>query len=228
MDEIARFAIYAVPDGAFYRTGADWLGWDSVAGAETQHPVLDGLPGSAAVLTETPRKYGFHATLKAPFRLAHDTTRTDLERAVAAFASARPPIEIAALEIRPIAGFVAAVPAVPTPALSDLAGALVTALDAFRGPLSEAELARRRKAPLTERQDEMLRRWGYPYVFDEFRYHMTLSGRLSADAAEALSRRLHEHFASVMPVPYVLRDLALLGEARDGRFHVLNRYALAG
>ena len=114
------------------------------------------------------------------------------------------------------------------PALSDFAAATVAGLDPFRAPPSEAELDRRRRVGLSASQERMLKYWGYPYVFDEFRFHLTLSGRLEEAEACALADRLTAHFAPVLPEPYRIDSLGLLGEAADGRFHLLHRYTLAG
>ena len=228
MIDYTRYAIFAVPDGAFFRAGSDWLGWDSAAGAEVEQPSLDGLPGDAAEITATPRKYGFHGTIKPPFRLAGGTRREDLEAALAAFCSVRPAVELPKLVIRRLGGFVACVPEASSSALSDLASATVAGLDPFRAPPSEAELERRRHVGLSASQEKMLQYWGYPYVFDEFRFHLTLSGRLEEAEADRLAERLTRHFAPVLPEPYVIDSLGLLGEASDGRFHLLHRYTLAG
>ena len=117
MDGFKRFGLYVVPEGAFYRAGADWLGWDSVAGAAVAQPDLPGLPGAAAEITSTPRKYGFHGTVKPPFRLADGTDAKGLDAAARAFCATRAPVTIPALETRRLGGFIAVVPAEPSEAL---------------------------------------------------------------------------------------------------------------
>jgi len=224
----ARYAIFAVPDGAFFSAGSDWLGWNSETGTDVSHPDLDGLPAPAPDLTATPRKYGFHGTIKPPFRLIEGARQEDLENALSAFCAVRAPIEIPRLVIRRLGGFVACVPDEPVESLTALAAATVAGLDPFRAPPAQAELDRRRRVGLSASQEKMLQYWGYPYVFDEFRFHLTLSGRLDEPQAEALAARLTTHFAPVLPTPYRVDSLGLLGEAPDGRFHLLHRYTLAG
>ncbi|WP_223252672.1 DUF1045 domain-containing protein [Paracoccus mutanolyticus] len=68
--EFRRYAIYHLPEGALGRMGTAWLGWDPRRGSPAARPVVRALPGDAEALTRAPRPYGFHATLKAPFRLA--------------------------------------------------------------------------------------------------------------------------------------------------------------
>lgn len=228
MDRFRRFGLYVVPEGAFYRTGAAWLGWDSVAGCTVKSPDLPGLPDRVAALTRTPRKYGFHGTVKPPFRLAAGTEAADLDAAARAFCGVRAPVVIPSLEVRQLGGFVAVVPAVPSDGLADLAAATVEALDAFRAPLTEDELARRRASGLTDRQDALLTRWGYPFVKEEFRFHLTLTGRLPATEAETVLDVLAAHFAPVLPAPFVIDSLCLMGEGEDGLFHLVHRYNLSG
>src|SRR5690606_25376449 len=123
------------------------------------------------------RHYGFHATLKAPFRLAPGVSPERLRAAVADFAARRPAFAVPAMKVSAIGGFLAVTLATPSPAMQALADAAVAELDAFRAPPTEAEIARRLQGGLTSQQEALLRRWGYPYVFEEFRFHMTLTGR---------------------------------------------------
>lgn len=222
-----RFAIYALPEGGFYRKGAEWLGWDSVAGRACAHPDLPALPQTPERITATPRKYGLHGTLKPPFRLADGYGPRDMEAACAALAARMAPVTLPALVIRRLGGFIAAVPTEETPDLRHLADECVRDLDVLRAPADAAELSRRRKAGLSARQEELLAQWGYPYVMEEFRFHITLTGHLPHGEVEAVTEALKAHFAPVLPKPFVIGDIALLGEY-EGRFHLIHRYALGG
>ncbi|AHM04565.1 Protein RcsF [Roseibacterium elongatum DSM 19469] len=228
MDRFKRYGIYAVPEGPLYRAGAQWLGWDSVTGTSLAQPEVAGLTATAAALTATPRKYGFHGTIKPPFRLTHPDEADALDAAARAFCATRSPVVIDRLELRRLGSFIAIVPATPDPALSALASATVEALDGFRAPASEAELAKRRKPGLSDRQEHYLRRWGYPYVMDAFRFHLTLTGKLPSAQAEVTRAALATHFAPVLTAPFVLDSLCLMGEDAEGMFHLLHRYTLAG
>ena len=123
-------------------------------------------------------------------------------------------------------GFLALVPAGDVLGLTDIAAQVVERLDPLRAPLTEAEIARRRPERLTPRQRELLDQFGYPYVMEEFRFHLTLSGRLTDDQMTMLRPLALAHFDGLQPEPFVLEDLCLFGEAADGRFHILNRYPL--
>ncbi len=228
MTGFTRYAIYVVPQGPFYDQGAALLGWDSVAGQPVAQPDVPGLTMPVAKMTATPRKYGFHGTIKPPFRLQQGTTEDGFRNAVIDFCAGLAPVTIPELSIRRLGGFVAAVPSVPSKDLRALAWRVVEGLDPFRAPLTEAELARRRRAGLSPRQEALLTQWGYPYVMEEFRFHLTLTGHLPETDADATLEVLKDHFAPALPRPYVIADLALLGEAQDGRFHVIDRAPLAG
>lgn len=226
--EYRRYGIYVVPEGAFYAAGAAWLGWDSAAGIPVPHGHVPDLPDTAEAMTATPRKYGFHGTIKPPFFLADGTDVDGLHEAAAAFCASRAPVTIPQLEVRRLGGFIAVVPSEPNAALADLAGATVEALDTFRAPPSDAELARRRKAGLSDRQEALLQTWGYPYVMEEFRFHLTLTGRLPSEKADLARAALDAYIAPALPQPWIIDSLCMLGEDDEGRFHLIHRYTFAG
>jgi hypothetical protein len=220
----ARYALYFVPpaESALYRFGASALGYDCYTGHDL--PSL----GSAELtmeewlaLTAEPRTYGFHATLKAPFYLHADFAERDLIAAFAQFAARQtaPPPFAASLGI--LESFAALTPPAPVPGLDALAAQCVREFDRFRAPMGESERKRRLKHPLTERQIAYLDRWGYPYVLEDFRFHMTLSGRLSQNQYDMALRCLDRaRPASILNV--TVDSVALL--RRDGphsRFRVL-------
>ena len=74
----------------------------------------------------------------------------------------------------------------------------------------------------------MLGRWGYPYVLEEFRFHLTLSGSLGPAEVDAVMGVLGPWLAPLLPRPFVIEDLCLFGEDAAGRFHLLSRHALTG
>ena len=102
------------------------------------------------------------------------------------------------------------------------------ALDALRAPLTPAEIAKRRPERLNPRQRELLAAWGYPYVIEEFRFHLTLSDDLPEAEAEDLAAVLGPWLAPDLPRPFGITDLCLFGEDQAGRFHLLERHALTG
>lgn len=226
MQDYSRVAIYWTPTGALGDFGARWLGWDIAQGAPARHPEIPGLPRSVAEITQRPRKYGFHATMKAPF-----TPTAPLEvlrEAFAEFCAATGPARAPGMQLAHLGGFVALVPQGDSSALAALAAASVRALEPWRAPLSDAQLARRREAGLSDAQEALLQRWGYPYVMEEFRLHLTMSGRMSGDDAQTLVAALTPAVTPHLPNPLVLDHLSLCGEREDGRFELIDRHALTG
>lgn len=222
-----RYAVfYTAPPGAFADFCASWLGWDSRAGAYVPHPDIGDL--DVAALTAVPRKYGFHGTLKAPFRLAENTGVADLQDAVAAFAETLIPIANLPMVLQFHRGFIALRPAEDTAELNRFASRIVTELDSFRAAAPPEELARRRAAGLTPRQDQNMMTWGYPYVLEDFHFHLTLTGRLDDATGAAVMAALAPHMNRVMPQAIALDHITLMGQASDGMFHEIHRYALTG
>lgn len=227
MTKFKRFAVYFAPEpGPLADFGAHWLGWDLAKGRPADHPVIEGL--DIAALTATPRKYGLHGTIKPPFRLAEGTDAPALEAAVAALCATLPPLTLDGLELTRLGGFLALTATGDTTPLSTLAARVVQDLDHFRAPPSEAELIRRRKANLSSRQEELLTQWGYPYVMEEFRFHITLTGKMPRNQAETVRQQLAPVIAPLLPRPFVVGALCLVGEDTDGMFHLIHRYALSG
>lgn len=224
-----RYAIYYAPEqGAFADFTARWLGWDAAGGRAAAHPVVPGLPQPVDVLTATPRKYGFHGTIKPPFHLAPGTDAAGLREAVAALAARLAPVTLPGLQLVDLHGFVALVPQGDTAALASLAADVVMTLDPFRAPPSDQEIARRRPEALSDRQRALLADWGYPYVLDQFQFHLTLTGALPPADSAAVLTALRPQLEPLLPQPFALADLALFGQGPDGMFRILHRYPLLG
>lgn len=135
----------------------------------------------ALALTKTPAHYGFHATLKAPFHLAEQATEQQLLESVKMLASRQSAIALHTLEPRLLSGFMALTLSPQPQAISSLAEQCVKQFEPFRAPLSAEDICKRNPAQLSEQQREYLYQYGYPYVMNEFRFHMTLTGKVSAD-----------------------------------------------
>ncbi|MCA8879387.1 MAG: DUF1045 domain-containing protein [Rhodobacteraceae bacterium] len=224
-----RYAIYfTLPKGPLADLAADWLGWDAAAGEPHRHPELARLTSEVAEITEAPRRYGFHGTIKPPFRLTTAASADDLAAALAAFCDAESPVVLHGVALGRIGSFLALRPVGATAALDRLAAEAVVRLDQFRAPPDLTELERRRAARLTRRQEAMLQRWGYPYVMEEFRFHMTLTGPLSEPDLAAAEAALEAHLVPALPAPFTIDALSLMGEDEAGRFHQISRIALTG
>ncbi len=220
-----RYAVYYTPEGALAECGAAWLGWDLARGVCVDHPDIPGL--DAAKLTDTPRRYGLHGTIKPPFFLAPGTTLKMLGDALEALCTDLAPLRMDRFDVTTLGGFVALTPEGDVKPLSTLAARVVTDLDPFRAPPSQDELARRRARSLSPSQERNLERWGYPYVMEDFRFHITLTGRIK-QAPEPVAQALQDHFGPHLPRPFPIDSLTLTGQDEDGMFHEIHRFSLTG
>jgi len=222
-----RYAIYyAAPQGSpLERFGMGWLGRDHRSGAILPQPVLPGItPERLRDLTAAPRRYGFHGTLKAPFRLIEGDAHRDLHEAVEAFAAAREPFILSPLVLADLDGFLAMVPSVPAPALADLAADCVRHLEPFRAPMTPDEIARRPLARLSERQRWQLENFGYPYIFDDFAFHMTLTERLAPPDTAILRPQLDRLAAPLASEPFIVDGVAVFEEPTPGAAFLLTAH----
>jgi putative phosphonate metabolism protein len=230
MDE-RRFAIYFIPpaDTPLYRFGASFIGYDCNIGEDLTPPDFGLDTAEWTELTRAPRTYGFHATLKAPFHLAPRTSEGGLLTEFRKFAATPRAIPVLDPVVRSLGQFVAVVPGTANPAIDLLAADCVTAFDRFRRPLDAQERHNRLRDGLSGRQTEHLDRWGYPYVFEDFRFHMTLTGPVAAERRGQIVALLQERFGAVGGnAPLLVRQLALLRQdAPSSRFRVICTAELA-
>lgn len=213
-----RFAIYYAPDttSGLWDRATVWLGRDPA----TETIIEGGVAGieRARLLnhTQSAGRYGFHATIKPPMALAEGQSQAELEKALAAFAQTAAPVDLGKLTLASIAGFLALVPSAENPALQEFAARVVEHFEPFRAPLQARDRAARMGAGLTPRQEELLDRYGYPYVMDEFRFHMTLTDRLEGEDASELDAAARTWFGPVLDDALVLDRLVLFVEPQSG------------
>ncbi|WP_339852740.1 DUF1045 domain-containing protein [uncultured Nisaea sp.] len=225
----SRYAIYFAPDSdtPLHRFGSTWLGRDAVSGAALDQPGLDGIDAARQTeLTATANNYGFHATLKPPFHLRDGNTADQLLEEAAAFAAARTPFQVQ-LVARDLSGFLALMQKESKAEMRELAADCVRHFDPMRALPGEAELEKRRAAGLSAQQEQMLQRWGYPYVMGEFRFHMTLSKRIKDDSErDALMQEILKHGAEALATPVAVDAISVFQqENRKAPFTRLGRFA---
>lgn len=226
-----RYAIYFTPgpDTALWQFGTSIIGYDAYTGAELPStpplmPRCDLTPEEVA----EPARYGFHATLRAPFELCDTTSRADVLDHARRFALGTVPFDIGPLDVRIMGGFIALTCRHRSDRLDRFAGACVRSFEPLRAPLSPADRARRLSTRLTPRQIANLDAWGYPYVFDDFTFHMTLTGRLEAARTAAVLDCLGRLYAS-LSAPVRIDAVSVLEQpVRDKPFRVLARIPLTG
>jgi putative phosphonate metabolism protein len=230
-DNGPRYAIYFVPQpfSRLYRYGSSVLGYDAYTGDNVSFP--DRFGGGAVnwnELTATPRHYGFHATLKAPFFLAPACTEQQLVNAVRNFAGLGQPVHNFVPALREIEDFIAVVPQQPEASLNALAASCTTLFDAYRAPMSPPERARRLASGLSQSQIQNLDRWGYPFVLAEFRFHMTLTGPVPSRRKKEIFAALNDGLQHMKVEPSIAIDrLALMKqETPQAPFRVLDEAPL--
>lgn len=224
----ARYAIYYYPrvTDPLQVVGNRWLGRDPESGVELpppEEPVPDW-----RILTATPRHYGLHATLKPPFRLRPGAVEADLRDALGAFAARARAGRIDGLQLGEIGGFLALLPASLSAGVQTLAAQCVRHFDRFRAPPTSEETAKRLARPLTPRQQVLTAEWGYPYVLDEHRFHITLTEPIEDPVQrERVRRVLVEHFQPVLAQPVEIADLCLFAQVdRQAAFGLVERFRL--
>jgi Protein of unknown function (DUF1045) len=222
-----RVAIYyaPLPDDLLATLSSSWLGRDPLTNASVPQPRLDGIEE----FTAEPRAYGFHATLKPPMRLIEGADWAEVMAAVRKVAAGIAPFALPTMAVCDLRGFLALRETIPCPDLQALADACVGQLDSFRRLPSPDELARRRNANLTAEQDEMLVRWGYPYVFGTWFFHMTLTRRLSDAEKSIIMPAARDWFAPALAVPRRVEDICIFIQATpDVAFTLAERVKLRG
>ena len=208
----------------------EWHGRDPLSGQVFDTPIDEVGRDALFERSVSARRYGFHATIKAPMALAEGRTRAELEAALAGFAAAHRPVAIGALKLVLLEGFLALVPALQSAELTAFAAEVVEGLEAFRAPTSPAERERRLKGShYSPRQIELIDTLGYPYVLEQFQLHMTLTDRLPESEREAYSRAAAAHFGALATRETMLDRLVLFHEPDAGApFVRLGDFELSG
>lgn len=218
-----RYGLYYAPgtESAWWEAGCRWLGYDAATLSKLAQVAVPGIsPVLLNKICTTAQRYGFHATLKAPFRLAEGFNEQHLLDMAQAFCEVQTPIQIPQLAVRPLGDFLALRPTRESAELAELAMRCVSFFDLLRAPPSEHELIKRRRAGLSLRQEDLLQKWGYPYTEDEFRFHLTLTDSLAdmdEDVVYAVRRAAEQCFEAVVEGhPLTLDRIVIFRESQDG------------
>jgi putative phosphonate metabolism protein len=214
-----RYAINFTPPASDPLTlaASQWLGRNVFSGEAMEPPAIRGLGlHEIAFNTAVPRRYGFHGTLRPPFRLAEGVMEPLLLRHLMHFSGQQEPVRVPKLEVVRLGNRFALMPSQPCEALHHLAAAVVQHVDAFRAPMSEAELERADPGQLSAAQFANLHRWGHPFVMDEFRFHMTLTGAVGPEEIGRFEEVLRRYFEPFLERPLVIGNLALFVEMEPG------------
>jgi hypothetical protein len=228
-----RYAVYFCPPpkSPLGWAGRHWLGRCAEEGVSLRPLSIASVTAQQLLqLTQAPRRYGWHATLKAPFVLAAGFERATLSQHIQKIASCFDPFDIEALELTILDGFLALVPVGKNRTLNALANRLSLELQGLAEELSESDIVRRRKSVLSPRQDQLMQCWGYPYVLEQYRFHFSLTSDLSQEH-DGIKRAL-QHAAQIQfgqLGPFTIDQVCLSGQPSPGaNFQVLERLLLGG
>lgn len=226
----SRYGIYFAPGPGtlLHELGSRWLGRDAITGESLDPALSNGVSSDLwREATESPRRYGFHATLKPPFRLAEGCRLEDLQAAVHEFAATHDRFDRPPLVVDTLGRFLALILAQPSEPFVRLASDCVSEFDRFRAQPTEEELEQRLHDRLSPREREHVLRWGYPYVFDTWKFHMSLTGSLSADRLPPLEEHLRARFSAVSRQASPVDSICIFHEPFPGApFRVVDRASL--
>lgn len=214
-----RYAVYfTMPEHhELTLTGAQWLGRNAFSGNLLCQPDFPEISADEfAAGTAFARRYGFHGTIVAPFHTRDGVRKGAILDALAEFCAKRAPFHLEGLAVGELGDFVALQARPFDSALRSLASEAVEAFDTFRASLQAEELQRRNPGKLTPRQLALLERWGYPYVMEEFQFHMTLAGPLGVRVRNRFRIAAQRYFAPVLSRPVNIEGLALFSERDRG------------
>lgn len=215
----ARYAIYYAPaaDSDLWVRATQWIGADAASGLKIAHPAEIGFQADQLeAATFSPRRYGFHATLKPPMHLRQGYDYAALVKQVSVFCSKTKPVRIGFLKPDLLDGFLALVPVDQSAELVDFAARCVTTFDGLRAPMDAATRAKRVAAGLTSRQLTLLDTYGYPYVLELFRMHMTLTDRLDAPTQDAMLSAAQTWFEPALAAPFAIDTLSIYAQDAPG------------
>ena len=179
-------------------------------------------------ITREPRKYGFHGTIKPPFYLAEGQNLTELKSTLGDLCKQLKPVQTDGLRLSKLGRFLALTVEKNPQALSVLSSSVLSELATFRAPVSFEDLRRRRQSNLSARQDFLLVVWGYPYVLEEYHFHITLTGKLRQNRLKVVHSVLEAAISELQTAPFTLDALSLVGEDEVGQFHEIARFSLSG
>lgn len=186
-----RYAIYFCP-----ATGSPLAEFGRVWLAQAPHAIdVPGIPsGRMQTLLANVRRYGWHATIRAPFALDAGIAYEDLRDAVIALAQRFPTLTLP-LQLERLAGFLALRPSGDSAAIDQLAAACLHALEPLRAPLAE-EVFCKHADGFDAVELGLLEQYGYPYVLDRYRFHMSLSAPATEVEEQILRDELARHAAT--------------------------------
>jgi hypothetical protein len=224
-----RYAIYFIPsaDSPTYQRVSAWLGYSILQEQTLSQRELPADLHEFRGFTRHAALYGCHATLKPPFRLRAGLKEKHLLKIFKHFCRICRPIRCSGLRVDSIGRFLALTQSKNSKKLDELATDCVQTFDLFRDEISEAGFNKRQPEKLSPNQLKMLQQWGYPFVLDEFRFHITLSDPLPESSLSACKKALNNFLLPTFSDSFVIDSLSLCHQAHAGEpFRVLKTCTL--
>ena len=229
-----RYALYFAPpqDNPWWSLLSRWLGYDACTGKDVQPlNVATIRAADQRAITEHPRHYGGHATLKAPFRLAPQCSEQELLEAVGVYAAHQNAFLLPGLKVEHLKHFIALVPSSADARINRIADECTMQFDRFRAPPSDAEIARRLREPLDALSLELLSKWGYPHVLQRYQFHLSLTGSLTVYPQQLTTDALQatrDIFAPLYDVAVPFDAICVFRQNKaEERFMLIHRAAMA-
>ena len=229
MTNFSRYAVYFSPPEADYLSKflAGWFGWNAHNGQNVPYHILENLNYDLSDITKEQYRYGFHGTLKPPFSLVDTKNLNDLKLALVELSKSIKKFEIPSISLKVLNGFVAIVSTTENRPIMALAKKCVEELDLFREVESVERIQRRRSRTFSKSEEYNLKRWGYPYVMDNFQFHLTMSGRLKPEVLKNVIEVLNSELQGVLNKPLPIGEICLFGEnASNGNFQIIQKFSL--
>ena len=226
-----RYAVYFVPakDSALDRFGAGWFGRTSQREQERRLSVPGISDSERDDLTRVPRIYGLHATLRPPFVLVETADSNDVERRVSSIARQTGAFEVPALVTGSTGGCLTLSLSHACAEVEQLAAYCLRELDELRRPQEGSDCERYRAYSLSEREQHLFARWGYPWVLDRFVFHFTLTSRINREKRERIARALAPQLDCIVGIPWLFDSISVLRQSEHGGVFVeISRHQLGG
>lgn len=207
------------PSSELWKTGVHWLGMEPFSGEIIDQPVLLGIDADRLwELTRSARRLGFHAPVKPFFRLACGVDEEQLCGLLNIFSLKHHSFVLSSLTLRAQENKFFLEPDTYPSSLLSLAADCIRTFDPYGAAPKPSESARLKAAVLSPQEKQNLELWGYPYVFNQYRFRLFLTSRIT-DAAEkeVMYSALARIFVTVSASPLKVDALCLFVEAGSGQ-----------
>lgn len=197
----ARYAICYAPEknSPLNSFGQTWLGRDVRTGNRIDQPEVEGVYSQELRNIVSPAAfYGFHGTLKPPFYLPVPELEEKLISDIQAFAASEKSFHLPRLTVARIGRILVLEPERSSDPINRLAERCVRHFDSYRRSSSCEDSDDRASSRLSSTQQENIIKWGNPYVMDEFKFHLSLTGPiLDIHLSDHLMRVIQRQIAAL-------------------------------